>query len=384
MVRTNTPGFALAGYTFSNEKIYSDAWLIKTDSEGIELWNKTYGKIRDEYASTLFQTADNGYLMGGTAGFNVFSNKDLWLLKTDELGDMVWNYTYGSRSNNGLRTFYPTLDNGFVFAGYTYSSHAGQSDIRLIKIDSDGSMLWDRSYGGTADEEAYAIIQTTEGDFILTGFTNSYGIGKTDIWFVITDVNGNMKQYHTFGGFGYDEASDLIQTSDGGFVLAGSTTSYGEGGTDILLLKIDSNGVLEWNHTYGGPEYDGASALIQTLDGGFAFAGYTDSYGAGDSDMWIVKVDKEGQLEWYETFGGEKSEGASDLIQNANGDYLLVGYSSSYGAGGNDICLVKISTNHSIFTDIPVNLSGIAILIVLLIAIWRIKIEKKSKQNNDY
>jgi hypothetical protein len=255
-------------------------------------------------------------------------------------------------------------------AGYTLSFHEAQSDIRVVKTTSNGEVEWDHSHGGLMDEEAYAIIQTDDKNFALAGFTSSYGGGKTDMWFLMIDINGTKKWDQTYGGIGYEDASGLLQTADRGFLLAGSTTSYGAGGTDMWVVKVNSYGILEWNQTYGGPAFDGVSALIQTIDGGFALAGYTDSFGAGESDMWVVKIDSNGLLQWNQTFGGTGYERASSILQTTDGDFILVGHTDSFGAGETDVCLVKMSVKNLNRDYLSINLSGLILMSFLLILIW--------------
>ncbi len=378
LVQTVDKGFALAGYTENDDTISSDMWLVKTDENGVEQWNQTYGKTEDEYASSLFQTDDEGFILAGSIGTAAVGISDMWLVKTDKNGAELWNRTYGGRADSRVSSLHQTTDGGFIFAGYTHSFRTDESDMWLVKTGSNGTLQWDHTYGGLMDEEASSLIQTVDGRIILVGFTRSYGRGRTDMWLVITDAIGTMQWNQTYGGTGFDVASALVQTSEGGFALAGSTTSYGRGGTDMWLLKIDINGNIQWNQTYGGKNYDGVSDLLQTSDGGFILAGLTESYGLGESDMWLVKTDNNGFMQWHQTFGGSGYEMVSDLIQTTDESFVLVGYTDSYGSGRNDICLVKISTKVLDTYDIQINVTaGLIILIILFFFIlWSIRKNK--------
>jgi hypothetical protein len=159
-----------------------------------------------------------------------------------------------------------------------------------------GQQVWNRTYGGTKDDEAYSLVQTGDGGYALAGQTNSSGAGGYDAWLVKTDANGNMLWNKTYGGTGWDGATSLVQTGDGGYALAGQTNSFGAGSNDFWLVKTDANGNMLWNKTYGGTGDDGAYSLVQTGDGGYALAGYTKSSGAGGYDAWLVKTDASGNI----------------------------------------------------------------------------------------
>ena len=190
-------------------------------------------------------------------------------------------------------------------------------------------------------DEAYSLIQTSDGGFALAGFTNSYGAGGVDMWLVKTDTTGNHEWDYAFGELGTELATSLIQTSDGGLALAGYTSSYGAGNYDMWLVKTDITGISEWKYSIGGEGKDEAYSLIQTTEGGFAIAGYTESYGAGNYDMWLVKTDDEGELEWKNTFGGTENDFAQSLVQTTDGGFAIAGSTNSYGDGDINMWLVK-------------------------------------------
>ena len=263
----------------------------------IPAWNKTYGGTGNEYAHALVQTADGGYAIACTTTSFGAGSWDSWLVKTDAVGDMTWNQTYGGTSEEMADVLVQTGDGGYALAGYTYSFGAGDSDFWLIKTDASGTMMWNRTYGGTEYEEAYALVQTSDDGYALAGMTDSFGAGITDFWLVKTDAAGSAQWNRTYGGTGDEWASALVQTTDGGYALAGGTNSFGVGGSDdFWLIKTDASGNMIWNQTYGGTNADWAHALVQTSDGGYALAGETntfDSYGA-NPDFLLVKTDASG------------------------------------------------------------------------------------------
>ncbi|MFX1516951.1 MAG: hypothetical protein ACFFC6_11610, partial [Promethearchaeota archaeon] len=214
----------------------------------------------------------------------IIPNKSLARSESTQYEQKIeWNQTFGGTGEDAAYALIQTIDGGFALVGVTESHGAGRFDIWLIKIDANGVAQWNQTFGGTENDGAYSAIQTTDGGFALAGLTRSYGTGEFDMWLVKTDAHGVAQWNKTFGGADFDHAYALIETTDGGFTLVGSTRSYGAGEFDMWLVKTDAHGVAQWNQTYGGTEWDNAYALIQTTDGGVALAGSTRSYGAGES-----------------------------------------------------------------------------------------------------
>ena len=201
-----------------------------------------------------------------------------------------WTKTYGGASDDWAYALVQTSDGGYAVAGSTNSSGAGGYDFWLVKTDAGGNMQWNRNYGGTGVEIAYSVVQTSDGGYALAGITYSFTAGSWDFWLVKTDASGNMQWSKTYGGTGHDYAYSLVQTGDGGYAIAGYTNSFGAGGYDFWLVKTDASGNMQWSKTYGGPGVEIAYSVVQTSDGGYALAGYTNSFGAGSYDFWFVKV----------------------------------------------------------------------------------------------
>ncbi len=292
LIQTADGGYALAGRTWSFDVGASDSWLIKVDSSGNMEWNQTYGGANQDEALDVVQTSDRGYLIAGYTVIN--DGQDLWLIKTDAEGKMQWNKTYGGPSHEDPFSLIETFDSGFAIAGRTRSFGVGDGDCWLVKVDSLGNMEWNQTYGGVETDHIESIVQTSDGGFVLGATTESFASGWTECWLIKTDNLGNMIWNKTYGGNGTDWIHSLIITSDGGFAFVGETDSFGAGSRDFYLVKTDPEGNIQWSRTYGGEDWDFGQSLVETLDGGFVLAGNTKSFGAGGYDVWLVKTDEYG------------------------------------------------------------------------------------------
>jgi hypothetical protein len=335
-VQTKDGGYAISGYTASFGAGNYDAWLIKTDSVGNIEWNMTYGGSQEDQFSDMIKTNDGGFILSGwTASFGA-GNYDAFLMKVNASGAILWNQTYGGTGSDQAISFIQTSDGGYAVAGMTNSSGAGNQDFWIFKTDATGNMLWNKTYGGSGAETigGQAIVQNADGGYTFVGRTPSFGAGGTDVWLIRTDSGGNALWNKTYGGTGNDAGNCIVQTNDGGYALFGPTSSYGVGGSqDAWLIKTDANGNMIWNKTYGGTGSEFCLYLLQTIDGGFAFCGSENSFGAGGTDVWFVKTDAVGNMLWQKTFGGPNNEDAYSMIQTGDGSFMLAGGTRSFGYG---------------------------------------------------
>jgi hypothetical protein len=297
-------------------------------------WEKTYGGPDYDSACSVVQTGDGGYaIIGSTNSFGA-GGYDFWLVKTDSYGNMQWNRTYGGAGWDQTGSMIQTSDGGYAIVGWTDSYGAGLADFWFVKTDSNGNMLWSQTYGGTNEDRGASIVQTADGGYALVGFTNSFGAGSLDFWLVKIDSNGNMHWNKTYGGVGMDLAFSIVQAFDRGYTITGWTDSFGAGGADFWLVKTDSNGSIVWNQTYGGANSDVASSVIQTAEGGYAVTGWTDSFGAGGSDFWLIKLAGEGYQGWVTKAPlPELLEGAAGAVVEGK-IYVLKGHNPEVGDTG--------------------------------------------------
>jgi hypothetical protein len=258
----------------------------------------TYGGATYDRAAALVQTGDDGYALAGSTDSYGAGSSDFWLVKTDSNGNAQWNKTYGGIDDEWAYALVQTVDGGYVLAGYTYSFGAGDSDFWLVKTDADGNEQWNRTYGGIKSDYASSVVQTSDGGYAIAGSSYSFGAGNWDFWLVKTDADGSALWNRTYDGAGLDSWPSVVQTSDGGYAIAGTTENFAVSYSDFWFVRTDSSGNALWNRTYGGTEYEYASSVVQTSDGGYAIAGYAEVHGPGGYDFWLVKIGVESGLTW--------------------------------------------------------------------------------------
>jgi len=345
--QTNDYGYVIAGYTSSFGAHGTDFWLVKTDPNGNTQWNRTYGGLSGDEAYSVKQTNDGGYILAGNTNSFSIGFSDFWLVKTNSDGEMVWNKTYGGIRWDIAYSVQETIDGGYIAAGSTNSFGSGYEDFYLVKTDANGIMQWNKTYGGLYDDIAYSIQQTSDGKYVVCGYTSSFGAGYEDFWLLKIDSVGNVEWNKTYGGENSEFSYCVQQTSDNGYIIAGSTYSL-ETEFDIYLVKTDSSGNMQWNKTYGGSLDEEAYAVQQTSDGGYILAGFTDSF-SDNRDIWLIKTDPSGNIEWSQAYGGAEKDEAYAIQQTSDGGYTIAGTTYSFGPSWDpDFWLIRLAALHDI------------------------------------
>jgi len=352
-------GYVIVGYTNSFGAGGYDVYLVKTDAYGNQLWQRTYGGTGNDFGWSVQQTSDGGYIIVGYTRPFITDDYDVYLVKTDASGNQLWQMTYGGTGNDLGWSVKQTSDGGYIIAGSTGSFGAGSSDVYLVKTDSSGKLLWQKTYGGVNSDGGYSVQQTSDGGYVIVGDTWSFGAGGDDVYLVKTDASGDQLWQMTYGGTGDDFGYSIQQTSDGGYVIAGWTNLFGAGGYDVYLVKTDSSGKLLWQRTYGGTGNDYGRYVQQTSDGGYVIAGYTNSFGAGGDDVYLIKTDASGNQLWQMTYGGRGDDFGYSVQQTSDGGYVIAGSTSSFGIGYEDIYLIKTDVSGNTSVQVGSNGTGL-------------------------
>jgi len=292
------------------------------------------------------QTPDGGYICGGYTADVFATTSSLFLVRTNGNGDTLWTKSYGGPLQDLGWFLQQTSDGGYVLSGVTQSFGAGNEDIYLVKTDSLADLVWSRTFGGINNDRGNCIRQTADGGYIVVGFTESFGAGSSDICLIKTDANGDSLWTKIFGGTSDDVGTFVLQTADGGYIVTGVTNSFGTGNGDLFLIKTDQNGNPQWQKAYGDIGYDYGYSIQQLIDGSYVVAGYTSSFGAGDDDCYLIKTNSAGDLLWSKTYGGAGIDRARSVLQTADSGYMLAGFSYSFSSNGlGDAYLIKTDTN---------------------------------------
>ena len=387
--QTSDGGFIVAGYTGSNDGDVSgnhgsdDYWVVKLNSAGNIEWQKCIGGSYTDIACFIQQTSDGGFIVAGWTDSNdgdVSGNHggiDFWVVKLNSSGDIIWQKCLGGSGDDRVYSVQQTSDGGFIVAGETESNDGdvsgnhGDLDFWVVKLNSSGDIIWQKCLGGSDDEQASSIKQTSDGGFIVAGksYSNDGDVsgnhGYSDYWIVKLNSSGDIEWQKSFGGSGRDAASSIQQTSDGGFIVAGDTESNdgdvigNHGWYDFWVVKLNSSGRIEWKKCLGGSRADAAYSIQQTIDGGFIVAGYNWSNDGdvsgnhGDLDFWVVKLNSSGYIVWQKCLGGSDDEQASSIKQTSDGGFIVAGNTESNDG--------DVSGNHGRFDFWVIKLSPVGV-----------------------
>lgn len=350
-VQTTDGGYVTVGYISNFGAGGDDVSLVKLNSNGDTSWVKTSGTATDDDASEVIKTIDGGFAVVGFSSTNNGGNA--FLQKNDANGNLSWSKIYGSGDANSDSWFSSATqasDGSFLLGGYISNYGAGGDDFYLIKTDVSGTVAWTKTYGGGSDDDAYSIAPTNDGGYVLTGMATSFADTLGDVYLVKVNANGDTLWSWTYGSNltdAMDQANSVQQTSDNGYIIAGVTVSNSQG-EYALLIKTDSNGVIQWSKLYGNGTTSSdaqAQAVVQTADGGYAFAGYISNYGAGDDDYYLVKTNATGDTVFTRTFGSAGADDASGIIQTTDGGYMISGWTNGFQYGGGHAYYVKVDSN---------------------------------------
>jgi hypothetical protein len=346
LVKTNDGGYAMVGTTNSFGSGLINAWVVKTDSDGNLQWNQTYSGVGQSIAESIVQTNDEGYAFAGYTYSMAEGAGGLytWLAKTDYTGNLQWNQTYTLLGTAIAYNVIQTSDHGYALAG-GYNTPAGGVEGFVSKTDSNGNLQWNKTYGDLGYDQLNTIIQESDESYILAGSVSTSASGPSSLWLLKTDSSGNVQWNQTYSGSNSEILSNMVKTKDGGYALIGWSQIAGSSSVDFLLVKTDSSGVKQWSKNYEGLNVSQALLGIQTSDQGYALTGVTNSSKIAFAKAWLVKVDSQGNVQWNQTYGGSGQNAATSIVQANDGGYVLGGFTNSTGSGAEDFWLVKTDVN---------------------------------------
>lgn len=305
---------------------------------------KKYGGTYWESARALVIMPDGGYLIAGTTtSYTTSHDTDIYIFRTNASGDSLWAKRIGGAGHEFAYQIISTSDGNYVVAGYTSSTGAGYEDAYVVKINSSGDVLWAKTQGGPGSDAALDVKQTSDGGYILTGTTSSGDAGvNAFLWKV--DASGNTSWFKNYGGNMWDSGHCVLQTSDSGYLFLGQTMSTSAGDSDFMLTKTSADGTVQWSKNYGGADYERGQWIETTSDGNFLLTGDTKTYGAGDYDVWLLKVSQSGETLWTRTFGGTGKDISKRIERTKDGGYVIAGnYRSLNGPEDPQMWIMKIN-----------------------------------------
>jgi hypothetical protein len=322
-----------------------DAYVIKTDSSGNVSWVKIFGGA-SYFGSSAQQTADGGYIVSGVAYSISDGNYYVYLIKLNKSGTILWFNKYGVADPKMGYSVQQAGDGGYIVVGTTADLKNGNQDVYLVKTDASGTAQWNRTYGGAQNEVGISVQQTSDGGYSIVGTSYSYSDYMTsEVYLIKTDAAGDTIWTKTYGGVDGNEGKSVQQTSDGGYIITGSTVSSSVLTSDVYLIKADASGNVQWNRTFGGLDRDCGYCVRQTKDGGYIITGSTESTDSDDYDAYLIKTDASGAAQWTRTFGGPQRDCGNSVQQTRDGGYVVVGFTHSIGAGNQDVYFIKTDAN---------------------------------------
>jgi hypothetical protein len=340
IINTFDGGFAVSGYKYSIPGANNyDICLLKLRQDGSLQWVRTFGGANEENAFCVIQTSDSSYVVAGSTKSFGQGYEDMLIVKLNSAGELIWARTIGGTEMDVATTLKQTADSGYILAGYS-ASHA-VNGLMIVKISESGNVVWSKIVGNASDGWlSSSIILTADGGYGIACTIDSVH-GRSDMCFIIINELGLLKWSWVIGGTEDDQAFSVCQTRDNGYALAGFSNSFGAGNPDLYIVKLSVAGNLEWTRTIGGWNDDYGISIMNSADGNLIIAGECATFGNGWFDMYIIKLDTKGRLLWNKTVGGIEIEAIRSIVSEYEGGYVAVGRTYSFGSGESDMFLVK-------------------------------------------
>ncbi len=358
VVQTPDGGTLVAGYTISSGAGGNDGFALKLDNNGAVQWYRVFGGTADDQINSVFTVTDGGFILVGETVSFMSAFSDIYAVKLDMAGNLSWSKYYKLSGTEFGSSVVQTADYGFLICGSTDGYGAGNNDAIVIKTDFDGNILWVNTYGQALNDYGVSIRAFDDNSSIMAGYTFSGMGGTGDISLIRLFANGNAAWTKYYGGSGLDQPSDLRIASDNGYIVSGTTYSFGLVSGDAYIFKTDGNGFVYWSRSFGGTGLDRSFSVRQAADGKFIAAGVTASFGSGMDDVFLLKLFGDGVFELAKTFGSSSNDAGTSIAPRGGSGFVLAGFTESYGAGGNDIYVVTLKDDGNSCTGNDVTPAG--------------------------
>ncbi|MBN2378852.1 hypothetical protein JXM67_03515 [candidate division WOR-3 bacterium] len=344
VIQTQDLGYCIVGCTKSFGHGDWDVYVVRTDYRGETLWTKALGGPNIDVGFSVFQNPDSGFVITGITNSFRAVEDDIYMCKLDSEGNTVWERTFGDLGQDRVYSISPTEDSGFILAGSVRSFGAQTTDMYLLKVDFEGNLVWEKTYGGAGDDVASSICASSDGSYVITGFTGeSDALPNGNLCVLKIDTLGDTLWSKILVQNNNSQGNSVCQTSDEGYIVSGWTgTSFIDTDCDVLVVKIDKDGEVLWIKTYGEDSRDIGFTNCSTDDGGCLVGAFSSSLGTGDDDFWLLKIEGSGDTSWSARYGGSSGEWTHCVKRTSDGGYVVTGITSSYGAGETDFWLVKM------------------------------------------
>jgi len=353
IIETKTGGFTLTGKTYSAGGDVEDVYVVTLDEKGNVLWTKTIAGKHDQSGNVIIQTKDGGYVLTGQAYSTDWSGEDVYVVKLDAQGNITWTKAIGGSDDEFGYSITQTNDDGYIITGAISSKEGEGENIYIVKLDASGNTVWNKTITGKPFAHGAAIVQNKDGSYTIGGYkaATADAHNKADHFdFYITkiDSTGNTIWDKTIGGAGSKSNYSMIQTSDGGYAITGAIDSSVVSNEDVYVVKLDGEGTVQWTKTVGGNQKDIGTAIIQNKDGGYAIAGATKSSGAGSFDVYVITLDEKGNVVWTKTIGGEGDDEGESIVQTQDGGYAIGGFTNAYKTSDYNFYAIKLDAQGNV------------------------------------
>ena len=337
-------GFIVGGMTESPAIGVDDSWIKKIDPEGTTIFTRHYNTNVLDEARCIIQADDGTFVMGGaTEPYGETFPKDAAIIQVDREGNMLWNISFGDQMlQETVEDIATRPDGGFIFSGHVEDWRTGSMEGLLVAINKTGVVEWYRKYPRGTGSDAQSVLVLDDG-YLFAGYTDVSQDGNYEGWLAKSDKNGDIVWEKSFGDIGINAVHRIIPAVDGGYLLVGETTVKDQGTSDVWVIHTDDSGRIIWENHYGGPANDKGFDVSTPASGGYLITGWTESYGAGKRDAWVIRLDKDGTPWWSKTIGGPENDLGSSADELPGGDIIVAGLTDSYGAGMYDAMVAKLT-----------------------------------------